>query len=89
MSVTLYGAHWCGWTQKQRESCRGLRGVRYVECGRGAAACPAKVRAVGGWPVWVVDGALHPGFHPRRTVARWIGGRTRSASRGRRSPRGR
>ena len=72
--ITLYGTSWCGWTQEQRRVVRGMKGIRYVNCDRG---CKGRMDA---WPMWEVDGVMHPGFRPKSQVKKWLAKKSKRKS---------
>lgn len=66
--ATLYGASWCGYTQKQLEvlgcdeSNTSDSGVKYVACERPENEEVCKAAGVDAFPTWHLSGQMYPGY---------------------------
>lgn len=71
--ATLYGADWCGFTHKQLAvlelTAGDLRGLQYVECGKGGQVEECTQNSIKGFPTWKIDGQLYPGFQDPNKLA--------------------
>lgn len=66
LDAKLYGAHWCRFTQSQKEKLgkEAFNKIRYVECSRdglNSATGDCIEKGIDGFPTWVVNGKLYPG----------------------------
>lgn len=66
LDAKLYGAHWCRFTQAQKERFgkEAFVKIQYVECspdGLNSASGICRDKRIEGYPTWEVNGKLYPG----------------------------
>jgi protein-disulfide isomerase len=66
LDAKLYGAHWCRFTQSQKEKIgkQAFAKINYVECSRDglhSATEDCIEKGIDGFPSWVINGKLYPG----------------------------
>lgn len=76
--MKFYGAHWCGWCNKQKEEIGQLgQELLYVECvdqETGEMTQPCQETGITSFPTWILaDGTKNPGYKPLEDLAKLSG----------------